>query len=286
MTDTVFFLLDRQLREVCETLLKEKAPGAQPPENLGWGPTRNPEHGDVATQAALSLAKPLRAKPMEIAERIRAAFENSPWFERIAVAAPGFVNATFTREALRRLLADPIEQGAEFGRTASGAGKPVLLEFVSANPTGPMHVGHARHAAVGDSLARLFSAAGWKVHREYYLNDAGNQVGTLGRSLRQRVLQLLGDSAPLADDGYPGDYLLWYAWDFLRQREPQLTAGVDEQTLFGGADPERFRALDAPITRAGEDSASPGDDSPARRVVLPATLTERGTGEIPGPYAR
>jgi arginyl-tRNA synthetase len=113
----------------------------------------------VATQAALSLAKPLRAKPNGNRERIRAAFENSPWFERIAVAAPGFVNATFTREALRRLLADPIEQGAEFGRTASGRASRFYLNFDSAFRPAPMHVGHARHAAVGDSLARLFSAA-------------------------------------------------------------------------------------------------------------------------------
>jgi len=266
MPERVLLSLERHLRDACARLMEAAAPGAPLPEPLIWGPPRNPEYGDLSSNAAMLLAKPLKKNPFAIAEELASALAALPEVERLSVARPGFLNAVLSREALGRMLLEPIEEGAAFGRTEAGAGqmgRSVLIEFVSANPTGPMHVGHARHAAVGDSLARLLDAAGWRVHREYYINDAGNQIQTLGRSLRTRVLQILGDPAPLEENGYPGDYLIWTAWDYLRTAEPQLLAGVDEQDLIGNSDVERFS------TKAILPDKSDNSDQPGRPDAAP-----------------
>jgi len=262
MRETVFDSLQRALTEAVAAVIERHGPGTPLPDPLTWGAPKNPEYGDLASNAALLLTKPLRANPLKLAEEIAGSIRSCPWVERLSVAKPGFVNIALSRAALGRMLAEPLELRERFGQGSHGAGKSVLIEFVSANPTGPLHVGHARHAAVGDSLARLLEAAGWKVHREFYINDAGNQIQTLGISLRTRVLQILGDDIDLPADAYPGDYILYYAWDFLRRMDPRPAEGIDDSKLFDGKDAEHFSTRlpdEAEAAREREESAAADD---------------------------
>jgi arginyl-tRNA synthetase len=290
MSEYVLNALKSLLSQAVSTLIERRAPGTPTPELLGWEPPKNPEYGDLSTNAAMTLAKPLRTNPLVLAEELLTLLPSSPWIERYSVSKPGFVNLVLSREALGRMLTEPLEAGRRFGHTDSEAGKSVLLEFVSANPTGPMHVGHARHAAVGDSLARILAAAGWKVHCEFYVNDAGNQVETLGISLRTRVLQLLGDETPLPADGYPGDYLLWYAWEFLKTEHPHPAQGIDDNDLLGGRDAEEFSTTPAdaageadPTAETEAPDAAGGREKAQREWIARATerlIAERGADAI------
>lgn len=268
MKETVLESLQRSLTEAVLNVIEKRAPGTPLPDPLAWGAPKNPEYGDLASNAALLLTKPLRANPMVLAEEMAEPLRACPWVERLTLAKPGFINIALNRAALGRMLAEPLEMKGDFGRGRAGEGKSVLIEFVSANPTGPLHVGHARHAAVGDTLARLLDASGWKVHREFYINDAGNQIQTLALSLRTRVLQILGEPIELPADAYPGDYILFYAWDFLRDVEPKPAAGIDSTALFNGTDAEHFstKPKDAPAEPAAElvDGQPVSDDVRAR----------------------
>ncbi len=171
-------------------------------------PPRDATHGELATNAAMVLAKPLQTKPRELAIRIAERLARDPDVQQAEVAGPGFINLVLRAEFWQRLLADAIGAGAAFGRSNVGAGELVNVEYVSANPTGPMHVGHARGAAVGDALARLLEAAGYGVTREYYINDAGAQVDVLARSAFLRYREALGETIGAIPEGlYPGDYL-------------------------------------------------------------------------------
>jgi arginyl-tRNA synthetase len=162
----------------------------------------NPEHGDLSTNLALRLAKPLRKSPVEIANAIAAALPHDGPIARSAVAPPGFVNLWLAPEYLEKALDAAVAAGAGFGRVASGTDRHINVEFVSANPTGPLTVGNARGAFVGDLLSRLLEAAGNRVTREYYFNDAGRQVRLLGGSVAARRL-----GEPIPEDGYRGDYV-------------------------------------------------------------------------------
>ena len=171
-------------------------------------PPRDAAHGDLATNAAMVLAKPLGTKPRELAMRIAAALARDEDIDAAEVAGPGFINLKLKSAFWLRSLKQLIEAGDAYGRTNIGAGEAVNVEFVSANPTGPMHIGHCRGAAVGDSLANLLAAAGYRVTREYYINDAGAQVDTLARSAYLRYREALGDEiGPIPEGLYPGDYL-------------------------------------------------------------------------------
>ena len=171
-------------------------------------PPRDAAHGDLATNAALVLAKEARTNPRALAEKIAADLRDDPRIEKAEVAGPGFINLTLQphvyHDVLRSILAD--DQG--FGRSGQGAGEPVNVEYVSANPTGPMHVGHGRGAVFGDALANLLAYAGYRVTREYYVNDAGAQVDVLARSAFLRYREALGEDIGAIPEGlYPGDYL-------------------------------------------------------------------------------
>ena len=172
-------------------------------------PPRDPSHGDLATNAAMVLAKPAGTNPRALAEKIVAGLEQLDEVESATIAGPGFINLTLTDPTWRAELAAIHAEGADYGRSQIGDGVTVNVEYVSANPTGPMHMGHCRGAVVGDALATLLEYVGHKVIREYYINDAGGQVDVLARSAHVRYREALGEDVGAIPDGlYPGDYLV------------------------------------------------------------------------------
>ena len=170
-------------------------------------PPRDVTHGDLATNAAMVLAKPAGTNPRALAEKIAAELEKLDEVSGVSVAGPGFINMSLTDATWRGELAAITEAGDAYGRSQGGAGVTVNIEYVSANPTGPMHMGHCRGAVVGDALASLLEAVGHKVIREYYVNDAGGQVDVLARSAHLRYREALGETIEIPEGLYPGDYL-------------------------------------------------------------------------------
>jgi arginyl-tRNA synthetase len=171
-------------------------------------PPRDPAHGDMATNAAMALAKEARKKPRDLAEQIAARLRADDLIASVDVAGPGFINLTLEASAWSDALRTVLREGSSYGRSAIGAGEKVNVEYVSANPTGPMHVGHGRGAVFGDALANLLIFAGYDVVREYYVNDAGAQVDVLARSAYLRYREALGENIGEIPEGlYPGDYL-------------------------------------------------------------------------------
>ena len=171
-------------------------------------PPRDASHGDMATNAAMVLAKPANLQPRVIAEALAARLMSDPRVAGADVAGPGFLNLRLDPALWHGLLRATLSQGIDYGRSALGQGLKVNVEFVSANPTGPMHVGHTRGAVFGDALARLLSFAGWDVTREYYINDGGAQVDVLARSAFERYREAHGLEPAIAEGLYPGDYLI------------------------------------------------------------------------------
>jgi arginyl-tRNA synthetase len=169
--------------------------------------TREAQHGDFATNVALRLAKAARRNPRELAAAIAAALPANPLVARAEVAGAGFINFHLTPAAYARELASIHAQGAAYGESTVGGGERVLVEFVSANPTGPLHVGHGRQAAYGATLANILSAVGYSVAREYYVNDAGRQMDILAVSTWVRYLEACGEALPFPENGYRGDYV-------------------------------------------------------------------------------
>ncbi|HHZ10108.1 MAG TPA: arginine--tRNA ligase [Rhizobiales bacterium] len=201
---------------------------------------RDPSHGDLATNAAMVLAKPAGQNPRALAERIAAALRDDPDVKSAEVAGPGFVNITLDDRFWQDALAKMLAAGTDYGRSTKGAGRKVNVEYVSANPTGPMHVGHCRGAVVGDTLANLLAFAGCDVTKEYYINDAGAQIDVLGRSAMLRYRQALGETIDEIPAGlYPGDYLIpvgeALAKEFgdrlLRMPEAEALAIVKDRTI-------------------------------------------------------
>ncbi|MGZ5128211.1 MAG: arginine--tRNA ligase [Actinomycetota bacterium] len=170
------------------------------------------EHGDFSTNVALGLAKRAGKPPREVAQAIVDALPPAPFVERVEIAGPGFLNVFTTHEWLHAALRDVVAERVAYGRAAP-TDRRVQVEFVSANPTGPLHIGHARNAVLGDALARLFEAAGWTVEREYYFNDAGRQMDRFAESVEARYLQALGREAEVPEEGYHGAYLVEIAED-------------------------------------------------------------------------
>jgi arginyl-tRNA synthetase len=171
-------------------------------------PPRDPAHGDIATNAAMVLAKDAGRKPRELAEAIAEKLRADALVAKVDVAGPGFINLTLKPAAWIAALRGAVQSGAQYGVSDIGGGVPVNVEYVSANPTGPMHVGHGRGAVFGDALANLLAFAGFKVTREYYVNDAGAQVDVLARSAYLRYREALGEDIGTIPEGlYPGDYL-------------------------------------------------------------------------------
>lgn len=192
--------------------------------------TRDKAHGDLATNLALMLAKQAKKNPRELAQCIVSALPPSVLVSKSEIAGPGFINFYLSEASTHALLTTVIEQGDRYGRSNSGAGRLVQVEFVSANPTGPLHIGHGRGAAVGDSICRLLEATGWQVTREFYYNDAGAQINNLALSVQARCEGLTPDHERWPDDGYRGQYIVELAESFMRgdsiQSEDQQFTGT------------------------------------------------------------
>ncbi len=171
-------------------------------------PPRDPAHGDMASNAAMVLAKPAGMKPREIAEALAERLRADPRIASVEVAGPGFLNIRLEGTVWTGVVRHVLEAGTEFGRSDMGAGRKVNVEYVSTNPTGPLHIGHARNAVFGDTLASLLAFSGHEVTREYYINDGGAQVDALARSVYLRYLEAHGKSVEFPDGTYPGDYLV------------------------------------------------------------------------------
>jgi arginyl-tRNA synthetase len=169
--------------------------------------TRDSRHGDFATNVAMRLAKSVGRNPRELAAAIIAKLPDSDMVTKAEIAGPGFINFHIGAAAFHREVREALKLGQEYGRLEKKAKPRILLEFVSANPTGPLHVGHGRHAAFGATLGNLLEAAGFSVDREYYVNDAGRQMDILGLSVWLRSLQAAGLNVPFPDAGYKGDYI-------------------------------------------------------------------------------
>ncbi|MFY3195378.1 arginine--tRNA ligase [Achromobacter xylosoxidans] len=213
-------------------------------------------HGDVATNVAMQLAKPVKRNPRELAQAIVEALLALPGardlVESAEIAGPGFINLRVTAAARQAVITAVAEQGEAFGRAAR-SGEKILVEFVSANPTGPLHVGHARQAALGDALCRLYDAIGWDVTREFYYNDAGNQIENLAISVQARARGLTTDSPEWPADGYKGDYILDIARDFQAGKTLQASDG-EPVTATGNIDSlEDIRAFAVAYLRREQD---------------------------------
>jgi arginyl-tRNA synthetase len=205
----IFGLFEKRVADALGRL----AEGARIPSGLDVSrvvvePPRDPSHGDLATNAAMVLAKEARMNPRALAELLVSDLQDDPRVIKVEIAGPGFINIRLAPAVLHEVLRAAVVDSSGFGRSGQGAGSPVNVEYVSANPTGPMHVGHCRGAVFGDALAGLLDFAGYKVAREYYINDAGAQVDVLARSAYLRYKEALGQDIGAIPDGlYPGDYL-------------------------------------------------------------------------------
>ena len=176
---------------------------------------KNADHGDFATNVALQLAKRVGRKPREAAEAIVAALGPSDEIAKADIAGPGFINFTLSGETRFAVVARIQREGAAYGRADAGQGRKFMVEFVSANPTGPLHVGHGRQAALGDAVSSLLEWQGWKVTREFYYNDAGNQIANLALSVQARVKEARGEAVEMPRDGYLGDYIREIAREYV-----------------------------------------------------------------------
>ncbi|HEX7559405.1 MAG TPA: arginine--tRNA ligase [Usitatibacter sp.] len=176
---------------------------------------KNAEHGDFATNVALQLAKRVGRKPREVAEAIVAALGTSGDIAKADIAGPGFINLTVSAGARFAVIAQIHRDAEAFGRGTAGGGRKIMVEFVSANPTGPLHVGHGRQAALGDAVSALLEWQGWRVTREFYYNDTGNQIANLALSVQARVREARGEKAEMPKDGYLGDYIREIAREYV-----------------------------------------------------------------------
>src|ERR1700730_9844215 len=205
----VFTIFTLHIRSAVEALIAAGVVQRKPDlARIVVEPPRDAAHGDLATNAAMVLAKDAGLKPRELAERLAAELGKRPEIAKVDVAGPGFINLTLDPSVWREALGATMLAGPEFGRRDIGKAEPVNVEYVSANPTGPMHVGHCRGAVFGDALSSLLAFAGYDVTREYYINDAGAQVDVLARSAFLRYREALGEDIGEIPEGlYPGDYL-------------------------------------------------------------------------------
>ncbi|MBX4960638.1 arginine--tRNA ligase [Rhizobium binae] len=216
-------------------------------------PPRDASHGDVATNAAMVLAKPLGSNPRALADVIIAKLKEDADVADVSVAGPGFINIRLAVGYWQRLLASIIASGTDYGRSTLGAGRKVNVEYVSANPTGPMHVGHCRGAVVGDALANLLAFAGYGVEKEYYINDAGSQIDVLARSVFLRYREALGERIGEIPSGlYPGDYLVPVGQSLAADYGVRLHNMPEEQWIPIVKD----RTIDAMMAMIREDLAA------------------------------
>jgi arginyl-tRNA synthetase len=217
--------LTERLTDAVTTALAAGGLPAAP--DCAWDVPRQAEHGDYATNVAMTLARAAKRSPRQIAEAIVKHFPALPEVARLEIAGPGFINVFLSPAWVAEALRDILAADAAYGRGADLAGQRVRLEFVSANPTGPLVIVNARAAAVGDALARLLRARGARVTTEFYVNDAGNQFEALARSFEARVRQAVGESVTLPENGYPGEYLIDLAGEYLTEHKLATSAELE-----------------------------------------------------------
>jgi arginyl-tRNA synthetase len=252
----IFALFEERIRDALDEL---RAEGILPSDARLDGfvaePPRDSAHGDIATNAAMVLAKPARQNPKELAARIAERLSQRPDVEKAEVAGPGFINLTLKKEFWPATLHAVLTEGEAYGRSGVGTGEAVNVEYVSTNPTGPIHVGHTRGAVFGDALANLLEFAGYKAVREYYINDAGGQVDVLARSAYLRYREALGETiGEMAPGLYPGDYLVPVGQALAKEFGRRLLRMKEETWL-----PKvRERAVSAMMDLIREDLAALG----------------------------
>lgn len=201
--------------------------------------TKDPSHGDLATNLAMVLAKHAKMSPRDLAARILLAIPENAIVEKTDIAGPGFINFFVTQASNTQAVNDIFAAGRRYGCTDIGQGKRVQVEFVSANPTGPLHVGHGRGAAIGDALCRLLKATGWHVHSEFYYNDAGQQINNLALSVKARALGQTPDDAEWPEDGYRGEYITDLAQAYLNKE----TVSAADRSLSASGDPHNLEDI-------------------------------------------
>ncbi|MHB1214187.1 MAG: arginine--tRNA ligase [Thiobacillus sp.] len=226
--------LKEQIALLIGIALETVAPDA--PVSLEIERPKNPAHGDFSSNAAMQLARPLKRNPRELAQLILTELPKSPLIAKTEIAGAGFINFHLTPAAWHSLVPQIRAAGTQYGRGDAGTGHKVLVEFVSANPTGPLHVGHGRQAALGDALCNLYAAQGWEVCREFYYNDAGVQIATLANSVQARAHGFKPGDADWPETAYNGDYIADIAADFMAKQtvksdDRQYTASGDIDDL-------------------------------------------------------
>ena len=244
--------LERLIAQAVQSLVGSVLPQPIDPGSISVERTRDAAHGDYASSVALKLARAARKPPREIAEAIVAALPPSPLLTRAEVAGAGFINFHLAQSAQSAVLAQVLDLAGRYGESSAGRGEKILLEFVSANPTGPLHVGHGRQAAYGATLANLLRAVGYEVAREYYINDAGRQMDILAVSTWVRYLERCGETVPFPSNGYRGDYVHAIAAQLLDRRGRELSrtaAEVSSQLPPDAPAGDKEQHIDALIAR-------------------------------------
>ncbi|HZD80376.1 MAG TPA: arginine--tRNA ligase, partial [Actinomycetota bacterium] len=267
-------MIEDRLSELISGALRSALPevGADAaPPSIELSKPKQKDFGDFSTNIALALAGRARRSPRDVATAIVAHLPPDDLLERAEVAGPGFINLFVRDDWLYEVLRRVVAQGPRYG-WAEPHGHSVNVEFVSANPTGPLHIGHARNAVIGDGLARVMEAAGWRVEREYYFNDAGRQMGLFGASVEARYLQLLGRPVELPEEGYRGEYLIDVARDIAAAFGDSL-ADLSEDERHGRLLHEGAERVLAMITRTLERFG-------VRFDVYFSERTLHGSGEI------
>lgn len=222
--------------------------GVRPDHPIRIERPNDPAHGDLSSNVALTLAGPLGKKPREVAEAIRALLEvDVGLVTEVEIAGPGFLNFRVSTMEVVKEVATIVDSDKEYGKSSRGENERVMVEFVSANPTGPLHLGHGRQAALGDAISALLEWTGWRVHREYYYNDAGQQMVKLAQSFWARYHQVLGSAEPVRDDGYHGEYVLDIAKAFHR-KVGDLYEGIASREVM-----EAMRQFAVEVIREGQD---------------------------------
>lgn len=253
-------MLSQQKQDIAALFQAALAPlieGSGVTPNIVLERPRDPAHGDVACNIAMQLAKQLKTNPRELATKLVAALQADPkaqgLIESAEIAGPGFINLRVAAAAKQSVVKTIMQQGAQYGRSQAGNAEPVIIEFVSANPTGPLHVGHGRQAALGDALSSLFEAQGYKVTREFYYNDAGVQIATLAISVQARARGLKPGDAGWPESAYNGDYIADIAQDFLAQKTVSCSDGAPVTGSGKVEDIESIRAFAVAYLRNEQD---------------------------------
>ncbi len=247
----------QQIIALFDAALMPVLAGSELQPNIVLERPRDPAHGDVACNVAMQLAKALKKNPRELAQALVAAVLADPardgLIETVEIAGPGFINLRLTAAAKQAVVKAVLAEREAFGRSESGAGKKVLIEFVSANPTGPLHVGHGRQAALGDALSSLFGSQGYAVTREFYYNDAGVQIGNLTTSVQARARGFKPGDANWPEAAYNGDYIAEIAQDFLAKKTAAASDGEPARASGDVEDVESIRRFAVTYLRHEQD---------------------------------